>query len=176
LHQLTYIWLGINCLSHHFILLHSIFSLFIFYIMYHFDVFYILPVVLLWIYGMWNKWMNEWIKFWKNGRGLWDHLFVLLSHQCMLLNITVKWVGDIVFRKSDAKFWALCISSDFWKNNVNISPALHAGASSGRRFQLWWAGKETSRAYGLQFKQFWLSGFKSLNWSGYPTCPTLRFN
>jgi hypothetical protein len=27
--------------------------------MYHFGVFYILPVVVLWIYGMWNKWMNN---------------------------------------------------------------------------------------------------------------------
>jgi hypothetical protein len=62
LHLLTRIWLGINCLIHHFILLHFIFSLFIFYIMYHFDVFYILPVVVLWTYGMWNEWMNEWMN------------------------------------------------------------------------------------------------------------------
>jgi hypothetical protein len=30
--------------------------------MYHFDVFYILPVVVMWIYGMWNKWINEWMN------------------------------------------------------------------------------------------------------------------
>jgi hypothetical protein len=55
--------------------------------MYYFDMFYILPVVVLWIYGMWNKWMNEWMNMKAVSNG------VCPTRQILILVLDIHIVG-----------------------------------------------------------------------------------